>query len=74
MVSAAAAWFGMNDLATWDHLLRLHVDQEGRVDYGAWNTEYRHTLAEWLAAQSASAERSAAVASRSDPMAMPAQW
>jgi hypothetical protein len=43
----------MNDLATWDHLLRLHVDQEGRVDYGAWNTEHRHTLAEWLAAQSA---------------------
>jgi len=43
----------MNDLDTWDQLLRLHVDQAGRVDYAGWLSHHPHTLSHWLAAQTA---------------------
>lgn len=41
----------MIDVATWDGLLRRHVDGRGRVDYGAWRAQGAAELEHWLAVQ-----------------------
>ncbi|MCT0208152.1 DUF547 domain-containing protein [Synechococcus sp. CS-1332] len=41
----------MIDVATWDGLLRRHVDGRGRVDYGAWQRQGAAELENWLASQ-----------------------
>jgi hypothetical protein len=41
----------MLDIATWDGLLRRHVDDRGRVDYATWQRQGTVELEQWLAAQ-----------------------
>jgi Protein of unknown function, DUF547 len=38
----------MIDFTPWDILLRRYVDEQGRVDYRAWNHEQPTALFEWL--------------------------
>jgi Protein of unknown function, DUF547 len=38
----------MVDFTPWDILLRRYVDEQGRVDYGAWSREQPTVLSEWL--------------------------
>ncbi len=39
----------MIDFSAWDTLLRRYVDDQGRVDYHAWQTEQPQALNTWLA-------------------------
>jgi hypothetical protein len=41
----------MLDVATWDGLLRRHVDDCGRVDYATWQRQGAAELEHWLAVQ-----------------------
>lgn len=37
-----------SDFKLWDQLLKRYVNQEGRVDYRAWQTEHPSQLSQWL--------------------------
>ncbi|MBD2104545.1 DUF547 domain-containing protein [Leptolyngbya sp. FACHB-261] len=39
----------MLNFSVWDSLLRQYVDDQGRVDYGAWQNEQPDALTPWLA-------------------------